>query len=139
MRKFQFRLQKVLEHRETLEEDAKQTFLSARAQTLEAEALLANMQGLRAQTAQQQAPTLADRLALERFIGLLKDREYDQGIVIQTLQDEEEGFRRGWIQARQDAEAIRKLKEKALEDWKLEADRKEQADLDEWAVLRRAA
>ena len=34
---------------------------------------------------------------------------------------------------------LRKLREKAYAEWELEQSRKEQAELDEWAVLRRAA
>lgn len=138
MRRFRFRLQKVLEHRERLEEEAKTAFLNARAQRLEAERLLEELLSLRTEWVGRPATTLQDRLALERFLDALEDRERQQRIVIATLSDEEESLRQAWIEARKDAEAMRRLRRTAFDEWRAESERKEQADLDEWAVLRRA-
>ncbi|MCX7800438.1 MAG: flagellar export protein FliJ [Fimbriimonadales bacterium] len=139
MRRFRFRLQKVLEHRERLEEEAKTAFLNARAQRLEAERRLEELRTQRAEWLSRSFGTLTDRLALERFLDALDGRERDQRIVIATLEDEEESLRRAWIDARRDAEAMRRLRQAAFDEWRTEADRREQADLDEWAVLRRTA
>jgi len=139
MRKFLFRLQKVLEHRERLEEEAKTAFLNARAQRLDAERMLEALAGVRAEALARPLAGLEDRLALERFLEALADRERQQRIVVRTLEDEEESLRQAWIEARRDAEALRKLREAARAEWQAEADRREQAALDEWAVLRRAS
>jgi flagellar FliJ protein len=139
MRRFRFRLQKVLEHRELLEEEAKTAFLNARAQRLEAERRLEELLQQRAEWLERPLRTLEDRLVLERFLDALGDREREQRIVISTLEDEEETLRQAWIEARKDAEAMRRLRQAAYDEWRAEANRKEQADLDEWAVLRRAA
>jgi len=139
MRKFRFRLRKVLEHRERLEEDAKTAFLNARAQRLDAERMLEALAGVRAEALARPLAGLEDRLVLERFLEALADRERQQRIVVRTLEDEEESMRQAWIEARRDAEALRKLREAARAEWQAEADRREQAALDEWAVLRRAS
>ncbi|MEJ5170802.1 MAG: flagellar export protein FliJ [Fimbriimonadales bacterium] len=139
MRRFRFRLERVLEHRERLEEEAKTAFLNARAQRLEAERMLEGIAATRREVLGKPVPDLGTRLALERFLEALADRERQQQIVVRTLEDEEESLRRAWIDARRDAEALRKLKEAARAEWQAEVDRREQADLDEWAVLRRAS
>jgi flagellar export protein FliJ len=113
--------------------------LDARAKHLEAEAELAAMQSRRAEVLAKPCGSLDDRIALELYVFRLDDQERCQALVIEALEGEEESKRLQWIESRKDLEAIQKLRDRSLSEWELEATRKEQAELDEWAVLRSAA
>lgn len=139
MRKFRFRLEKLLDYRRRLEEGAKTAYLEARARRIDAEYDLQGLQNTRETTLKRGTPCLEGRLALDSYLSKLEDDQRAQASVIAVLTDEEEQFRQAWVNARQEAEALQKLRDKEYEDYKLEAARYEQAELDEWAVLRRAA
>lgn len=137
MARFEFRLQKVLEYRERLEAAAKDAYLDARAQRLEAESKLDVLAVRRREALGAELMDLKDHQELEAFLQFLDDEERAHRLVIQALQMDEDERMKEWQAARQDLEALIKLRDKALEEWKLEETRREQAELDEWAVLRR--
>jgi len=137
--KFKFRLQKVLEHRERLEQDAKEAYLDARVKHLEAEAGLLAIQRRREESLSQPSDGLQARVVLELYLFRLDGEERCQVLVIEALETEEESLRLEWIERRRELQAIQKLRDHALVEWELEVTRKEQGELDEWAVLRSAA
>jgi flagellar protein FliJ len=137
--RFKFRLQKVLEYRERLEQDAKDAYLDARAKRLEAEVELVAIGRRRQESLRMPLDDLASRQAMELYMFRLDDEERQQTLVIEALETDEESLRLAWIERRREHEAISKLRDHAYDEWQLEAGRKEQADLDEWAVLRSAA
>jgi flagellar FliJ protein len=137
--RFKFRLQKVLEFRERLEQEAKDAYLDARAKRLEAEVALVAIGLRRAESLKAPLPDLDSRRAMEMYLFRLDEEERHQVLVIEALETDEESLRLAWIERRREREAIVKLHDHAYEEWQLEAGRKEQADLDEWAVLRSAA
>lgn len=137
MARFRFRLQKVLEYRSMLEQEAKDRYLNARSRTIEAEAELANMTKSKLNTLKQPLLTLGDRLALDLYMIRCEDKEAEQRLVIQACENDEETLRLAWIQSKKDLESIVKLKDHALVEWTEDENRKEQAGLDEWAVLHR--
>lgn len=139
MTSFRFRLQKVLEYRERLERDAKDAYLDARVKRLEAEAELAAIGDRREQILAQPCNDLDNRIALELYVYRLDQEERCQVLVVEALETEEESLRLQWIERRREHEVMQKLRIHALEEWQLDVDRKEQAELDEWAVLRSAA
>lgn len=69
----------------------------------------------------------------------LTDDVSSQETVISILLIEEDEARRVYLQARQDAEAIERLREKRYAEWLAEEDRLENLALDEWATQRRWA
>ncbi|HRF60598.1 MAG TPA: flagellar export protein FliJ [Fimbriimonadaceae bacterium] len=139
MKPFEFTLQRVLDYRRMVEEWAKHAYLEARIRRLEAEADLTPIFERRA-AALGERPDSVDRLlTLDRYLVRLDDQERDQRALIAILIDEEEAARTSWVERRQDAEALEKLRQSQYEEWALEAEREEQRVLDEWAVLRRAA
>lgn len=139
MRKFAFRLQSVLNYRLALEEEAERAYLSARAERLEAEAVFDQIDRRRLELCKLAAPTLDERICIERIYEKLDGQEREQRAIVQVLEIEEEKLRQAWLEARRETEVLRKLREKAWETWREEANRIEQAELDEWAVLRRTA
>lgn len=139
MKKFEFRLQSVLDYRENLEKWAKDAYLDAKAQRLEGEAALSAIGARRAQLLDQRATTVEDRIAMQNALAKMDDDERAQQSVIQVLITEEMDALDAWHRAKRDFQVMEKMREQAEEEWKLEAGRKEQAELDEWATTRKAA
>ncbi|MFQ3669372.1 MAG: flagellar FliJ family protein [Fimbriimonadaceae bacterium] len=82
---------------------------------------------------------LEEHRALEIRLSKLDDDERHLLTVLDVLRQDEEMRRREWLAAKRDLDVLEKLREKALEDWTLSESRREQAELDEWSSLRRAA
>lgn len=139
MTKFNFRLEKVLSYRRTLEEAAKSSYMEARARRIEAEYDLQAINDTRNSTLMRGLPCLEERRALDCYLSRLEDQERAQHSIIGVLVDEEEQLKTAWFETHKEAEALQTLRDSEFEAWQLEATRKEQADLDEWAVLRRAS
>ena len=139
MKKFEFRLQKVLEYREAMEHWAQEVYLETRVARLEGESALLNVQNRRAAALSQSANTLDDRKRLELILASLDDDERGQLTVVEVLTTEEEKALTAWQEKKRELEVIAKLRDKAREVWQLESIRHEQAELDEWAVLKRGA
>lgn len=139
MRKFAFRLQRVLEYREQCEQRAEDAYRAAQARRIEAEAGRAVFGQCRDVALSSACPTVDQRCALERYLERLDDEARAHEVIVALLVQEEATARDEWLARRSDAEAMRKLREHAWTQWRLEAERKEQAELDEFAVNRRVA
>lgn len=137
--KFHFRLQRVLDYRELAETWAQDAYLEAQRRRLAADAELADIHNRRVKVLRYPALGVADRLALERTLFAIDDMEHQQRLAIQVLMNEEASALATWRDKRRDAEALRKVREAAYKEWELEESRREQAELDEWSVLRRAS
>jgi flagellar protein FliJ len=134
---FVFSLQKVLDYRRLEEEWAKEAFRLAREARAEAEEELAQLRRRREGLVGYPAPTLAIRQDLEACHALLdRDEESAQNRLALMVNDEARSLQE-WTACRVAAEALAKLRESAHDEWTREEARREQADLDEWAVLRR--
>lgn len=139
MARFEFRLQRLLEYRELQEGWAKDAYLEARAKTLQAEQEIVLVQGRRHLALRRPPATLNEKLSLQEYLSKLDDDERALEAAHSVLEGEEEVARLEWLRARSDHEALVKLREKEYEAYRKQQDRKEQGELDEWAVFRRAA
>jgi flagellar export protein FliJ len=139
MRKFQFRLAKLLEYRHLQEKWAKDEYLVCRAKRIEGENQIEHLKERRALAMRKTYSTLQDRRAQEQFAARLEDDRRAVEAAVAVLAGEEELARVKWLSVRKDAEALEKLKEKDQALWTVEEQRRVQRDLDEWAVTRRAA
>lgn len=142
---FRFHLEKVLEHRRRLEDDAKRDFLNAQVNTLNA---LRDLEGLyvaidvaRARGHEMQkgvanlhmAPTLQN---IDVFIGGQKIRIERQRAVIRELKATEERFQELLVQAAKEKKTLEKLREKHIAEYRAELARREQEELDDLSVMR---
>lgn len=139
MSEFRFRLQRVLEYRQMVEGWAKDAFLEARAARLEAVAHLEKIEQHRGELMCKPADTLEARLAMQNCFDKLDMDEQDQRIVLSILEGDEAKRKEDWTEARKELQALEKLRDKAKAEWDLEERRKEQRELDEWAVMQKAA
>lgn len=139
MPRFQFRLQKVLEYRGTMEDRAKDAYLEARVSRLACEQEIEVVRDRRRRYLQEPVHDLDEYRVLEILLSKLDDDERHLLTILDVLRHDEEVRRQAWLAAKRDLEVLEKLREKALEDWTLTETRREQAELDEWSSLRRAA
>jgi flagellar export protein FliJ len=136
---FDFRLQRVLEYREMQEGWAKEAYLAARSVRLQGEVELQQIRDERSYLLEHTPSDLNSRRDLEHRLALIEDRERAQHQILMVLGNEETNALAAWQNQKRELEMVKNLKESALEEFKLEESRREQAELDEWAVMRRAA
>ncbi len=139
MAKFKFRLETVRKVRDRAREEAKRAYLEAIARRVQAEAERDEIQQRLAAIASFPARDLSDRFSQDAMILRLTDDVSSQETVISLLVMEEEEAQRAYLLARQEAEAIERLREKRYAEWLAEEDRLENLALDEWATQRRWA
>ncbi|MCH8273673.1 MAG: flagellar export protein FliJ [Armatimonadetes bacterium] len=138
MRKFEFRLQRVLEYRELQEGWAKEAYLGAQAARLRAEDDLAKLRGRREDALLTSAPSLVEIRDLDRYLSRLEDEIEEQKSVVEILKADEEKALHEWTEARKNLKALQKLRDSAQTEWQRQADREEQKSLDDWTSMRRA-
>jgi flagellar export protein FliJ len=139
MKKFEFRLQRVLDYRAMLVEWAKQAYLEAQARRIESENELTKIFRQREVILAVPANTLVDRRVIEACLIRLDEKERQQLTVVNDLSLDEGRCLREWLDKRQDLEALQKLREREFAVWTKAANRAEQKALDEWTSQRRAA
>lgn len=136
---FHFRMQKLLEYREMREEWAKDALLDSQNRLREGRNALTAIQERRAAALGWHGVGLADRRSLESYLCRLDTAEHAQEQVVALLEDDEALAREERVQAKQDLEALEKVRDKDMAEWKVEENRREQREIDDWASLRRAA
>ncbi len=136
---FRFRLEKLLEYRQHREEEAKDEFLERQARRYAAEAEIERLKEQKRHALHGSTGSLHDRINSERFIERLTDSIRGSEVAVSILLGEEEAAKSVWLKAKSDAEALDKLRDKDHAEWSIEEVRREQRELDEWAVMRRAA
>jgi flagellar export protein FliJ len=139
VKKFSFRLQKVLDFREAMESLAKDAYLDSRAKRFGAEAVIIMIENRRKLLLAEPCKTIEAHQAMDALMVRLDDEVRGQQVVISVLTSEEEHAQKEWQRAKQDYEVLVKLREKALVAYQKQADAEEQKALDEWSVTRRAA
>lgn len=139
MKKFDFRLKKVLDYRRLTEEWAKDAYLEARSARLEAEVARIGIEKERHDLFNVSPRSIDELLARESRLELLQARHREQCIVIDVLIEDEGRALLEWNARKQDVQALEKLHDKAFADWMHEVNKEEQAFLDEWTNGRRAA
>lgn len=139
MARFRFRLQGVLELRAAREEAAKRELRLAQAAVIAAERERDALFDKKRRLLGTETHDLVERQTLETAVIHLDDRVRHQRIAIEQLRQESERAMERWRVAKMDLEVMERLREKAFEAYRLEESRREQAELDEFAVLRRAA
>jgi flagellar export protein FliJ len=137
MPKFQFRLDRVLGFRQLQEKWAREAYLAARAERLEAEDEAHQIETRKLGLLGDSALSLSSRMALEMALNRLDDDFRAQREVVGVLESEEDRLHDLWVASKSELESIEKLRVKKKEEWSVEEGRRLQTELDEWAVTRR--
>jgi len=139
MAKFQFRLQKLYEYRLMQEKWAKDEYLACMSKRIAGEQEVQKIYESRVAATSVTYSSIQDRLAQEQFVARLESDQRAVEAAVAVLEGEEDTARENWLDTKKNAEALGKLREKELEGWLLEENRREQGELDEWSVMRRIA
>ncbi len=139
MRKFEFRLQRVLDYRVLQEEWALTAYREAKASRIQAERELELLVQKKLEVASQIRNSLVEMKDHETWILRIEDEIEAQLNVIKILETEEKKQHDEWIEAKKALESMNKLRDLAREEYEQEANREEQKQLDEWASRKRAA
>ncbi len=145
--KFRFRLEKVLVHRRRLEDEAKRVYLAAKANTeaalVELERFYQQIDDARARghelvtgtgaKSSYSTPTLQHT---DLFIAGQKIRIEMQRKKIRELKGEEERLQDLLATAARERKAMEKLREKHLEEFRHEQNRRESEEADDLSVMR---
>lgn len=143
--KFKFRLQKVLEHRIRLEDEAKRSYFAAQSKTKEAldklESLYAAIDDVRLlanklQSAGGGSQTIFSLQDTDLFIRGQKLRIESQRKVVREFKQVEEQEQEVLLARAMDRKILEKLKEKQLQEFRTEMDRKDTAEADDMNVIR---
>lgn len=139
MRKFTFRLEPVLKHRQVLEEQAARELAHAQRELLDQQKKLFNIEESLQKTFQEAGPGVCDLAAL------LNENLYREYLtILRNCQQEEvskayartEECRLHTVQKRRDRMMLEKLKEKKLTAYLEDAKRASQKELDEQGTQR---
>lgn len=139
MRKFKFRLEQVLNYRVLQETWAKDAFLAAKRARLSAEEKVAKLAKKHSMAQSKTCSKLEDRVALEAYLSRLTEEISAEQAIADILLAEEEKARSEWTTAKQNRQALTKLKTAAEIEWAKEQALQEGKQLDEWSSSRRAA
>lgn len=139
MARFKFRLERLLEYRRLQEQWAKDAYAEVVSRKNQVEHEVELLQKKVKFAATSRPCAVDERISLNNYFERLDDEIRGQQVLVSMLAEEAETALSKWHEARKDAEAIDKLREADLAEWTLEETRREQSELDEWAVLRRAA
>ncbi len=140
MRRFVFSLQKVLEYRQRLEEQAIRAFAEAQAQLTHEQAVLHKLliereECLRRSHRRQHLSV--ELLAVEQtYLSALEERIEQQRQRVAEAEKVLEEKRQALIEAQRERKTLERLREKQYEEWRQEWLRTEQKALDDLAAVR---
>lgn len=140
--KFNFRLQKVLEHRKRLEEAAQRDFMEAKSKTIEAMRILSEMyraidvarEDAQVMVTSGSAPNALN--TIDTFVIGQKIRIENHRKKIRELKADEERLQDALIEAAKERKTLEKLKENKRLEFVEELERRERLEYDDLAVMR---
>ncbi len=139
MAKFKFRLQTVLDYREMEEAWAKDNYRSKQIERIEIENEISTLERKRLEVLEQPWATIHDRQGAEDLASRYTDEKRGYTAALSIVLQEEAKALDEWVERKKDAEILRKLREKAELEHRQLMEKREQAELDEWATLRYAS
>lgn len=136
MEKFNFKLQKVLEFKETYEEKKKEEFSLELRNFYEQEKRLKELKDEKERTINNppKFKMILDYQGFYRYLDLLDKRIEKQTQVLNEAKERVERARQELIKATKDKNIIEKLREKAYEEFWEEQNKKEQRFNDDYAL-----
>jgi len=135
MRKFKFRLQRVLQHRETIREEKKQELFLKNRALYEAEAKMQELQNAMLSIGDAQSSSGAESYYLSGLYGYrLQEETAAQVIAIAKAKQAASEAREAYIEASKEAKILESLKQKRLKEYEHALQHEEHRDLDEMNI-----
>lgn len=139
MHRFEFRLEKVLKVRQAAEQEFKEAFKAARQATKAMEHEIDQLDNQIERLMVTPYEQISDKVLADSHVICLKDERTSKLAALSILEQEGERAFDRWQKAKQDTEAVQKLRENAMLEYRQEVKRWEQKQLDEWTSSRRNA
>jgi flagellar FliJ protein len=138
MKRFRFRLQRVLDVRDRVRDEARQELVAKNAARDEAVRVLGDLQAelLRERLQEGGTYSASDLLLMRDFQERLAEAIEQQQVLVQKAEAEAEQAREAYVAASKDVKSIEKLKEKRIEEYTEAVLKEEGAELDELTVQR---
>jgi flagellar protein FliJ len=137
MKKFRFRLERILHYRDLVRDEKKKVLLERRIALQDAEGKLLDLQRSRDTNHPPEHAQSVEMFVLGDFYGTgIVKRIEQQYQVIEECQHAVDVAYQEYVQAVQEAEALTRLKERRLEEYKEEYNREEQQHVDETVIQR---
>jgi len=134
MKKFKFRLQKVLDYRTKMEDQAFEQLQEAIRKRARHESAIRAKKSEWQSAAQSGGEPLDEKLRKEEYLTALQMQIDEMEDALPLYQQEEERARGAYLESRRARESLSKLQEQALSNYKKEAEAENQKMLDEWAM-----
>lgn len=136
MKRFRFRLEKVLHYRSQQEEEAKRALRLAIQRRVQLEHQMEGLRGTMQEAASALLTDLAQIQHRETFLLACQEQLQRLQDALPLLQSEEEKAHQYYLQTHQARETLSRLKTRAYELHRLEAETEQQKLLDEWSQQR---
>jgi flagellar FliJ protein len=139
VRKFRFRLESVLRYRVVIEELKERDLMAVRVRKMAAERQLKVLQNeIHRIRSEWVTADPVRREWSEIYQTRVLDAVAAQELTIEMIEREEEVALKAYVEARRGREIAERLRSKDLAEYRLELEREQQRELDEWTVLRSA-
>lgn len=137
MEPFKFKLQKVLEYKETIEEEKKEQFVLALKFLMNKEKELQACIDLKKSSNDyfSELKSSADFQSFTRYIDFLDKKIEKAKYNVEKAKEDLEGKKQDLIKSTSDRKVLDKLKEQAKHDFDFESNRKEQKQNDDFALF----
>jgi flagellar FliJ protein len=137
-KKFKFRLEKVLQYRETIKADKKKDLMIANNKLYEEEAKLEQLETalLENEMRSQQPMSVGEVSLYSQYSARLRKEIEHQKIYVQQAEQAVEEAREKYIEAAKDAESLEKLKEKKRDQYREYLEKEHEKFLDELTIQR---
>jgi len=139
MKKFSFRLSRVLEYRRKQEHDALMALLGAQVLRRNTEKEIADLLSERARVVAATPQDLVARLEADAYVAAVDGRRAILESVLAVQRQEEDAARQIWENRKRATKTLEQLQESAWRTWVRDSLRWEQRALDEWATMRSVA
>ncbi|SEM60516.1 flagellar FliJ protein [Ligilactobacillus sp. WC1T17] len=133
MKKFEFSLQKVLDYRLTVEEQAKAKFAEVQRQINETEQLIVDLGHEKHDMMDVRELSLGRLQVQHRYLAQLDNEIMMANAHLRQLDGEQQKTLNAYVEAQRERKVLEKLRDKKKAEYQLEANHEEQKQLDEMA------
>ena len=131
MKAFHFSLEKVLDHRVSVEQQAKRAYAEKQKAVIQTEQVLTQMINEKTALMDVNEMTLGRMQVQHRYLTALESGIHEMYQQVRQLNQEVEVALTAVVQAQQERKVVEKLREKKLEEYNYELLQEEQKQLDE--------
>ena len=137
-KKFRFRLEKVLQYRQTIQSERKKELMIANNELLEEQERLARLETslMQNEMAARKPMAVAEVSLFSQYSTRLRKEIEHQKVYVEAAEVKAEEARKVYVEAAKDAESLEKLKDKKREEYRDYLEKEHEKFLDELTIQR---